>query len=191
VPGTPLEDMELVGRARDGDVAAFTALVRRYQDRIYNVTWRMLADADDAADVAQETFLAAWEGLGRFRGDSALYTWLYRIAVNKALLHRRARSSKREYAASGGEAMLETLEDCADGPAAAAERNERALMVQRAITGLPEDLKAVVVLRDIEGLAYEEIAEVLEIAVGTVKSRLHRARLALRDALKGVLEVAP
>lgn len=191
MPGTPVEEMELVGRARDGDAAAFTALVRRYQDRVYNVTFRMLGNAEDAADAAQETFLAAYEGLERFRGDSALYTWLYRIAVNKALTRRRSLSSRKEFAASGEDSVMATLEDCAEGPAAAAERHERAEAVQEAIAALSDDLRGVVVLRDIEGLEYEEIAEALEVALGTVKSRLHRGRLALRESLKGVLRVAP
>ena len=183
--------MELVVRARDGDAAAFTALVRRYQDRIYNVTFRMLTNAEDAADAAQETFLAAYEGLGRFRGDSALYTWLYRIAMNKALAKRRSLASRKEFTASPEDSVLARLEDRVEGPSEAAERHERAEAVQEAIAALGDDLRSVVVLRDIEGLEYEEIAEALQIALGTVKSRLHRARFALRELLKGVLRVTP
>ncbi|MHC4715145.1 MAG: sigma-70 family RNA polymerase sigma factor [Planctomycetota bacterium] len=191
MPGTPVEEMELVTRAADGDPEAFAALVVRYQDRIYNLAYRMLGHADDAADVAQDTFLAAWEGLARFRGESALYTWLYRIAVNKALGRRRAASVSREYAVDGESSLLEVAADCSSAPEEVAEVRERAVVVQRAVSALEEDLRAVVVLKDVEGLEYEEIAEILAIPLGTVKSRLHRARLTLRGSLRRLLQVAP
>ncbi len=189
--GTPLEEMELVERAKAGDAACFASLVRLYQDRVYSVAYRVLASAEDAADTAQETFLAAWEGLARFRGDSSLYTWLYRIAVNKALARRRSRASKGRFVAGSADGSLDGVADFADGPQVAVERAENARIVQAAISALPEDLRVIVVLRDIEGLEYEEIAEVLEIPLGTVKSRLHRGRLDLRESLKGVFRVAP
>lgn len=191
MPGTLVEEMELVARARGGDVAAFTALVRRYENRVYNLAFRMLGDADDAADVAQETFLAAYEGLGRFRAESALYTWLYRIAVNKALSRRRAKSSRREFVPADDPSPLLTAASRFQTPDEVAEEKERAVIVQDAISRLPGDLRAVVILKDIEGLEYEEIAGVLELALGTVKSRLHRARLSLRETLARYLGVTP
>ncbi len=191
MPGTLVEEMELVARARGGDVAAFTALVRRYENRVYNLAFRMLGNADDAADVAQETFLAAYEGLGRFRAESALYTWLYRIAVNKALSRRRAKSSRREFVPADDPSPLLTAASRFQAPDEVAEEKERAVIVQDAISRLPGDLRAVVILKDIEGLEYEEIAGVLKLALGTVKSRLHRARLSLRETLARYLGVTP
>jgi RNA polymerase sigma-70 factor (ECF subfamily) len=186
-----LEEMELVGRAREGDAAAFGALVRLYQDRVYNVAFRLVGNADDAADVAQEAFLAAYEGLSRFRAESALYTWLYRIVVNKALNQRRSKAARPEFSGGDDPSPLETAAAFSPTPDQEAEDKERAAMVQRAIRRLPRDLRTAVVLRDIEGLEYEQMAEVLEIPLGTVKSRLHRGRLELRETLRRYLEVAP
>ncbi len=101
MPGTTVEDLELVARAQKGDVAAFTALVARYETRVYNLAYRLVSNPDDAADVAQEAFLAAYTSLGRFRAESSFYTWLYRIAVNKALTQRASRDSRKEFAAAG------------------------------------------------------------------------------------------
>ncbi len=185
VPGTSVEEMELVTRSKAGDVEAFATLVRRYQDRLYNLAYRMLGNADDACDMVQESFMAAFEGLGGFRGDAAFYTWLYRVAVNKCLAHRRARAGKREFAVGGSDATpLETAGSKAVTPDIMMERLETGEAVQRAIMGLPEDYRVVVVLKDVEGFEYEEIAEMAGIALGTVKSRLHRARLLLREALE-------
>ena len=184
--------MELLARSKVGDVAAFTTLVRRYEERVYNLAYRMTGNPSDAADVAQEAFLAAYEGLGKFRGDAAFYTWLYRIAVNKALMHRRTRDMRPEFAASSDEASpLDAAGDPADGPEERALSNERSAAVQTAISRLPEDYRSIVVLRDIEGFEYEEIADILNIALGTVKSRLHRGRLLLRDTLGPFLRVTP
>jgi RNA polymerase sigma-70 factor, ECF subfamily len=184
VPGTTVEDLELVNRAQKGDVGAFSALVERYQGRVYNLAFRLVSNADDAADVAQESFIAAYESLKRFRGESSFYTWLYRLVVNKALTYRRSRDSRQEFAVGDGEtgAFLAAADGGA-GPVRAVEEKERAELVQAAIAGLPGDFRAVVVLRDVEGLEYEEIADVLGVAVGTVKSRLHRGRLLVRDTL--------
>jgi len=188
--GTSLEEMELLSRAREGDAAAFSSIVRRYQDRIYNLSYRYLGNAEDAADAAQETFLAAWEGLGDFRGESALYTWLYSIAVHKALGARRKRSSKKEVP-GGDPGGFENARGHAPDPPAAAEAAERERIVQEAITALDEEHRAVVVLKDIEGFEYDRIAEILSVPVGTVKSRLHRGRLRLRELLENYLDTAP
>lgn len=186
--GTPVADMELLGRARNGDVAAFTVLVRRYEERVYNLAWRLTGSRDAAEDVAQETFLAFYEGLRRFRGDSAIYTWLYRIALNQSLSARRRATRSKEFAAGGDDASpVDTAPDGHDGPDGRLMRDERAEAVQRALMKLSEDFRAVVVLKDIDGLEYEDIAEVLSIPVGTVKSRLHRGRLELRETLRPYL----
>jgi len=192
MPGTPLEDMELLARSKSGDVAAFAALVRHYEERVYNLACRLVGNSSDAADIAQDAFLAAYEGLGRFRGDAAFYTWLYRIVVNKALTYRKARAARPEFAASAGNpSPFDSVGDETDDPLAAAERKEEQAAVQAAIAALPQDFRAVVVLKDIEGFEYEEIADILSIALGTVKSRLHRGRLLLREALKPYLGVTP
>lgn len=184
--------MELVSRARGGDVAAFTALVRQYEERVYNLAYRMTGSPDAAADVAQEAFLAAYEGLANFRAESAFYTWLYRITVNKALGERRARAARRESLPSGEDEFpaLDAMSDGAPGPDARAEEGERAAAIQAAISALPPDYRTIVILKDVEGLEYEEIAEVVAIPVGTVKSRLHRGRMLLREALKPYLGAA-
>ena len=191
MPGTSVEEMELVQRARDGDATAFAEIVVRYQDRIYNLAFRMLGNEADAADAAQEAFVAAWEGMGRFRGQSALYTWLYRVAMNKALGLRRRRQARREVSSNAEEVLMETAADRREAPPEVANAHEREAIVQEAIDALPDDLRSVAVLRDIEGLEYEQIAEVLSIALGTVKSRLHRARLVLRGSLARVLGAGP
>lgn len=192
MPGTSVEDLELVARARKGDVAAFSALVERYQARVYNLAFRLVSNSDDAAEVTQESFLAAWESLKRFRAESSFYTWLYRLVVNKALTYRRSRDMRKEFPVGDREAtVLGTAPDGGAGPARAVEAKERAQVVQAAIAALPEDFRAVVVLKDIEGMEYEEIAEVLDVALGTVKSRLHRGRLLLREALAPYLGFAP
>lgn len=191
MPGTSVEEMELVQRARDGDATAFAEIVVRYQDRIYNLAFRMLGNEVDAADAAQEAFIAAWESMGRFRGQSALYTWLYRVAMNKALGLRRRRQARREVSSNAEEVLMETAADCGEAPPEVANAHEREAIVQEAIDALPDDLRSVAVLRDIEGLEYEQIAEILSIALGTVKSRLHRARLVLRGSLARVLGASP
>ena len=191
MPGTSVEEMELVQRARDGDATAFAEIVVRYQDRIYNLAFRMLGNEADAADAAQEAFVAAWEGMGRFRGESALYTWLYRVAMTKALGLRRRRQARREVSSNAEEVLMETAADCSEAPPEVANAHEREAIVQEAIDALPDDLRSVAVLRDVEGLEYEQIAEVLSIALGTVKSRLHRARLVLRGSLARVLGAGP
>jgi len=184
--------MELVARSKAGDVGAFTVLVKRYEDRVYNLAYRMVGSADDASDIAQEAFLAAFEGLARFRGESAFYTWLYRVVVNKALGHRRERSARREF--TGGNEEFGPIDVAAapgDPPDAVLEAREREAAIQAAIRALPDDYRTVVVLKDVEGFEYEEIAEIAGIALGTVKSRLHRARLLLREALKPYVGYAP
>ncbi len=192
MPGTALRDLDLVTRAKAGDAAAFTELVRLYQDRVYNLAARLVSNRDDAADVAQEAFLAAFEGLDSFRGESAFYTWLYSIVVNKALARRRSVATRKEFVFAGDDpSPVDTASDPADGPDTAVLGRERAEVIAAAIAALPEEYRAVVVLKDIEGLEYEAIADVVGVALGTVKSRLHRGRLALRDALRGYLGVTP
>ena len=175
------DSAELVSRLRAGDRQAFEELVRTQQHRVYGLALRMLGNAAEAQDVAQEAFLRAHRGLAQFRGDARLSTWLYAI-VSRLCLNRLAESERR--LARQGEETLARLADASPGPDQALERGELEEALHRAIGELSEERRIVVVLRDVEGLAYEEIAEVLELPVGTVRSRLHRARLDLKEKLE-------
>ena len=172
---------EFVRRLRAGDRRAFEELVRTQQHRVYGLALRMLGDPAEAQDVAQEAFLRAHRGLPEFRGDARLSTWLYAIA-SRLCLNRLAGSERR--IVRHGDDTLSRLADAHPGPDQALERSELEEALHRAIGELPEERRIVVVLRDVEGLAYEEIAEVLELPIGTVRSRLHRARLDLKEKLE-------
>jgi RNA polymerase sigma-70 factor (ECF subfamily) len=178
--GTSSDDA-LVARARDGDMAAFEELVMRHADRLYGSLRRFGLDDAEAQEVAQETFLRAWRGLKSFRGDARFFTWLYRIGFNEAQ-RRLARRPGASVAPAGDEA-LETLADAGPGPAAEAEIGELREALVRALGDLPVDLRAPVVLRDVEGLSTREAASVLELSEAAFKSRLHRGRMALRNLL--------
>ncbi|MEO8475782.1 MAG: sigma-70 family RNA polymerase sigma factor [Actinomycetota bacterium] len=172
----------LLRRARGGDTTAFGALVQLHQTRIYAVCLRILADPEDARDAAQDAFMTAFRKLEQFRGDAAFGTWLHRIAVNAC--YDSLRRAKRQ-------PMLHVRADPADervlddGPPTPDPADEIAgtIDVARALALIPEDFRVVLVLADIEDLPYEEIARVLEVPIGTVKSRVHRGRVALARAL--------
>jgi len=178
--GTSSDDA-LVARARDGDMAAFEELVMRHADRLYGSLRRFGLDDAEAQEVAQETFLRAWRGLKSFRGDARFFTWLYRIGFNEA--QRRLARRPAASVAPGGDEALETLTDAGPGPAAEAEIAELRQALVRALGDLPVDLRAPVVLRDVEGLSTREAASVLELNEAAFKSRLHRGRMALRNLL--------
>jgi len=189
---TPLTDQELVSRTIGGDGAAFAAIVERYQDRLHNVIYRLVGSAEDARDLLQDALVKAYENLDGFRGGSSLYTWLFRIAVNTALSHRRKRKwthvglgpASDDDSAGDGSWPDAAAPDPAD-PIMAAETEAA---VQGALDSLDEEHRTVVVLRDIQQCDYHEMAEILGVPAGTVKSRLHRARLMLRDKLKPLLK---
>ena len=171
-------------RLRAGDAPAFEELVMTYQHRVFGVALRMLGNAAEAEEVAQEAFVRAHRALGDFRGDAKLSTWLY--AITSRLCLNRLATGERRLTRQGEEALLR-LSDAGPRPDAALERRELESALGRAIAELPEDRRIVVVLRDIEGLSYEEIAQVLEIELGTVRSRLHRARADLKEKLERFL----
>jgi len=171
-------------RLRAGDAPAFEELVMTYQHRVFGVALRMLGNRAEAEDVAQEAFVRAHRALGGFRGDAKLSTWLY--AITSRLCLNRLASGERRMARQGEHALLR-LSDAGPRPDAALERRELETALGRAIAELPEDRRIVVVLRDIEGLSYEEIAQVLELELGTVRSRLHRARAELKEKLERFL----
>jgi len=171
-------------RLRAGETSAFEELVITYQHRVFGVAFRMLGNAAEAQEVAQEAFLRAHRGLAQFRGDAKLSTWLYAIASRLCL--NRLATGERRLARQGEETLLR-LSDGAQAPDAALEQSELETALHRAIAELPEDRRIVIVLRDLEGLSYEEIAQALELELGTVRSRLHRARADLKDKLERFL----
>lgn len=189
-------DSRLVERAQAGDVRAFEALIRRYERWVFTLALRMVGDRGEAEDVAQDVFLKAFTGLSGFRGSSRFSTWLYAIASHHCLNHLTARArrpvpeSSLRAAGSGDDDPPGPVEREADqGPRAddLLERQETAHQVQQAMLGLTEDHRLVLVLREIQGLSYEEIAAAIGVEVGTVRSRLHRARMALKLRLLPVL----
>jgi RNA polymerase sigma-70 factor (ECF subfamily) len=174
------DDSDLIGRFKKGDSSAFEPIVRKYQDRVYNLCRYMLQDPQDAQDAAQDVFLKSYRGLKNFRPDSSLYTWICRIAVTTCLDYRR--KSRRE--ASRSEPLSEDLPSGEHSPHRLYESKKITESIQLALQKLPEKLRAAIVLREIEELSYEEIAEVLHTSPGTVKSRISRAREQLRHLLK-------
>jgi RNA polymerase sigma-70 factor (ECF subfamily) len=168
-------DEELVRRYVGGDSAAFGTLVERHERRVYNLAYRMLGRPEDAADATQEVFLICLRKLGGFRGRSAFTTWLHRVAVNVCFESLRKRT--REVPA-GEEVEPPPGPDHAETSAAAVD-------VHRALQNVPEEFRTVLILHDVQGVPYEEIAETLGTPIGTVKSRLHRGRVALARVLRG------
>jgi len=169
----------LVERLRAGDPVAFEELVRTYQHRVFGVAVRMLGNAAEAEEIAQEVFLRVHRSVGEFRGEAKLSTWLYAI-TSRLCLNRLASAERRHSRASP-----EALEDVPAGDTGGGLERETAL--RQAIAALPEERRIVVVLRDVEGLSYEEIARALDLEPGTVRSRLHRARLDLKAKLERFL----
>jgi RNA polymerase sigma-70 factor (ECF subfamily) len=181
-------DQQLVARVQKGDSRAFDLLVLKYQHRIFGLISRYVRDVDEIQDVAQEAFIKAYRALPGFRGDSAFYTWLYRIAINTAKNYLVARSRRppgsdvdiedAEYYEEG--ALLHEIET----PENALFGAELKAVVERAISQLPEDLRTAVTLREFDGLSYEDIAEIMDCPVGTVRSRIFRAREAIDSKVK-------
>lgn len=186
------DETQLLTELRSGSDTAFDWLVTYYHASVYNVIYSIIADRSDAADVTQEVFLKVFRGIGGFRQGSSLKTWLYRIAVRESLNHRRwwQRHSKHEvsidFSASDNQSAAE-LPDADATPFDRFARNELQTAVRNALSELPEVYRSAVILRDLEGLSYEEVSEVLEISVATVKTRILRGRRALRKILDPVL----
>jgi RNA polymerase sigma-70 factor (ECF subfamily) len=183
-------DVALVARAQQGDTRAFELLVRKYQHKIIQLVSRLVGDAD-APDVAQETFVRAWRAMKGFQGNSAFYTWLYRIGINTAknhLVSRHRRSSDRDIDIADAELYghTEQLSDNAT-PEAELLTAEIKTKVAEAIAKLPPDLRQAITLRELEGLSYEEIAEAMDCPIGTVRSRIFRAREAIDAVLNPLL----
>jgi RNA polymerase sigma factor (sigma-70 family) len=182
------EERRLVASAQRGDVEGFNALVRLYEGRVYNLCYRMLGDPDSAADAAQDAFLSAFRNLRSFRGGS-FRSWMLRIATNTCYDALRAR--KRRSAVSldvdaddDDESSSLQIADTAESPTDFALRRELAAAIEHGLGALPDEQRVILILSDIEGLAYEEIAQITNTNIGTVKSRLSRGRSRLRDVLK-------
>jgi RNA polymerase sigma-70 factor (ECF subfamily) len=181
------DDRRLIDACLRGDPGAFGELARRYQDRLYLTAYRLVGNAEDARDVVQEALLHAYQSLDGFKGDALFFTWLYRIAVNTAISLKRKKQRVTASLDSGrpGEAAAEPADPSAHGrPGHALEQEEQGRRVQRALARLSPEHRAVLVMKDVEGQKYEAIAGVLQVPVGTVRSRLHRARMELRELLE-------
>ena len=184
------DDRALIDRSLAGETDAYGRLVLRYQDRLYGTLVHLLGSTQDAYDVAQETFLLAWQNLATFRGDSAFYSWLFRIAHNAAISFRRRHRRVARSLDRGAELLGEEPVDPrpANDPANGMVTDERRRIVQAALAELPEEYRTVLVLKEMDGLRYEEIADVIGCPVGTVRSRIHRARSELRNKLVRALK---
>ncbi|MCC1495600.1 RNA polymerase sigma factor RpoE [Alcanivorax sp. 1008] len=187
-----MTDEELVKRAGKGDQRAFDLLVRKYQHRIFALISRYVRDQDEVQDVAQEAFIKAWRALPRFRGDSQFYTWLYRIAVNTAknyLVARGRRPPGSDIDADEAEQFIgaDGLHDSGT-PESILMSQELAGVIAKAIEALPHELRTAVTLREFDGLSYEDIAAIMECPVGTVRSRIFRAREAIEQAMRPIMD---
>ena len=182
------EAKDLVKKAQAGDLRAFEKLVITYQDKVFSQCYRLTGNYDDAQDLAQEVFVRAYRGIGSFRSDADLGTWLYRIAVNQYLNSRRREKdnviSLDEPVDTGDGEVARQVAAAEEDPLEAVERGELREMVLEALARLPHEFRVTLTLREFEGYSYEEIAEMMDCSVGTVRSRLNRARKALRDLLR-------
>lgn len=180
-------EQELVSRARAGDTAAFEQLMLDSQDRVYTLCLRMTGDREDALDLAQETFFNAWRGLGSFQGNSSFSTWVYRLASNACIdfLRKRKRRQQGEspHSLDDEEAPLPEPADPRGSPEEELERRELRRAVERGLQALPDHHRQVLIMRELSGMSYQEIGAVLDLDLGTVKSRIARARLALKKFL--------
>jgi RNA polymerase sigma-70 factor (ECF subfamily) len=182
------DDHRLIAECVKGRPEAFGELVRRYQDRLFNTVYRLVGSAEDAQDVVQETFLHAYQSLESFKGDAQFFTWLYRIAMNAAVSQKRKRrvalsiDAARENSGHSGHEPVDASEF--SQPGRALEQADEERRIQEALNRLSAEHRAVLILKDMEGQKYEAIAEILEVPIGTIRSRLHRARLELRAVLQ-------
>ncbi len=193
--GRAADDQDLVAQCRQGDMTAFSLLVEKYQDRLFNTTYRLCGNYQDACELTQETFLRALRGLAGFRGEAKFYTWLFRIALNLTRSRHRRAGRRRSRSLNELDGTLELASQARglsrsenSDPAEQAEQAERNSKVVAALDRLAQQYKTVIVLRDVEDLDYRQIAQIVGVPVGTVKSRVHRGRLALRNYLADLIE---
>ena len=174
-----MDERELIARLQKRDEAAFEELIRQYEKKVYSLCFRMCGNSEDAEEAAQDAFLALWRGIDRFRQESSLSTWIYRLATNACIdtLRRRKKQS--------GSVSLDDEVDTSPQPQETVEHREAQKLLQEGLSALPEEYRKVLILREIEGLSYTEIAESASIELGTVKSRISRGRSLLRNFLSG------
>ena len=182
---SPPSDRDLVRRAQRGDMGAFNDLVLRHQDKIFNAVFRFCGNHEDAADITQRAFINAYRKIAEFEGDSAFTTWMYRIAFNQSISFRRENTRHRGVSLHSGKDDEMIVEPAiTTNPDERMESQDNQRKVQQALNQLDDDDRRIIVLKDIEDRSYDDIAEILDIPKGTVRSRLHRARLALKEKLK-------
>lgn len=192
-----MSDLEklLVKKSQSGDIEAFEQLVSAYDRRAYNIAYRVMGNEEDAKDMAQEAMLRVYRSIKDFKGQSSFSTWLYRIVTNVCLDELRRRKNDKHVSIDStiqtedGELHIELSSD-KETPETAYERVEQRELIKKAIGELNDEYRSVIVLRDIQGFSYEEISNMLECSLGTVKSRINRARAMLRDKLKGSMELS-
>lgn len=182
-------EKELIEKAKSGDVEAFEKLIEGCQKKVFNIAFRMIGNYDDASELAQEVFLKAYKSIKNFKGDSLFNTWIYKVTTNVCLDEIRKRKNKKvisldEDIEYDGSEIKRQIKDETPGPELTAESNELKKAVNESINVLPEDYKTVIILRDIQGFSYEEISNIINCPEGTVKSRINRARQALKKILQ-------
>ena len=179
------DDLDLIDRFKNGDTSAFGEIVLRYQDKVYNLCRHMLGNAADADDAGQDVFLKAYQALPKFQPDASLYTWLYRIATNTCIDYKRRPLFESLFGDSGeGERLVHDLATDAPSPEKLYQAKEIDRALQACLGKLSPKLRAIIVLKEVEELSYEEMAETLDISMGTVKSRIARAREELQKCMK-------
>lgn len=180
-----MNERELIARLQKRDETAFEELLRQYEKKVYTLCFRMCGNSEDAEEAAQDTFLALWRGIDRFRQESSLSTWIYRLASNACIdLLRRRKKQGSSLSLDDEELFLDAV-DPAPRPREAVEHREAQKLLQEGLSALPEEYRKVLILREIEGLSYTEIAESASLELGTVKSRISRGRVLLRNFLSG------
>ena len=180
-----MNERELIARLQKRDETAFEELLRQYEKKVYTLCFRMCGNSEDAEEAAQDTFLALWRGIDRFRQESSLSTWIYRLASNACIdLLRRRKKQGSSLSLDDEELFLDAV-DSAPRPQDAVEHREAQKLLQEGLSALPEEYRKVLILREIEGLSYTEIAESASLELGTVKSRISRGRVLLRNFLSG------
>lgn len=180
-----MDERELIARLQKRDEAAFEELIRQYEKKVYTLCFRMCGNSEDAEEAAQDAFLALWRGIDRFRQESSLSTWIYRLATNACIDTLRRRKKQSGSVSLDDEELFVDAVDTSPQPQETVEHREAQKLLQEGLAALPEEYRKVLILREIEGLSYTEIAESASIELGTVKSRISRGRSLLRNFLSG------
>lgn len=180
-----MNERELIARLQKRDEAAFEELIRQYEKKVYTLCFRMCGNSEDAEEAAQDAFLALWRGIDRFRQESSLSTWIYRLATNACIDTLRRRKKQSGSVSLDDEELFVDAVDTSPQPQETVEHREARKLLQEGLSALPEEYRKVLILREIEGLSYTEIAECASLELGTVKSRISRGRSLLRNFLSG------